>query len=126
MTRRGWARGHALRKPRHIICLLPVRVWQAPEIINGRLAMLGFVAAVIGEVRTHQTIVEQFQSAPAFVFSVVLAFSVATLIPIVHGTDYRPAGLLTPGAEIWNGRVAMIGLAGMILVEQRFGTSIFG
>merc|ERR1719398_402469 len=34
----------------------------APEVINGRLAQLGFVAAVQSEISTGQTLAEQFQN----------------------------------------------------------------
>merc|ERR1719473_487331 len=34
----------------------------APEVINGRLAQLGFVAAVQSEMSTGQTLAEQFQN----------------------------------------------------------------
>ena len=31
-----------------------------PETVNGRLAQVGFVAAIAGEITTHQTLAEQF------------------------------------------------------------------
>ena len=99
---------------------------QAPELINGRLAMLGFVAAVGAEIASHENILQQFRSRPVPILLTVAAFSLATLIPIVRGTDYKPFGFFTPGAEIWNGRVAALGLALMILIEACYGTAIFG
>lgn len=118
--------GQAQRTPASGSAGLPSAPTQAPELINGRLAMLGFVAAVGAEIASHENILQQFRSRPVPILLTVAAFSLATLIPIVRGTDYKPFGFFTPGAEIWNGRVAALGLALMILIEACYGTAIFG
>lgn len=87
-----------------------------PEIINGRLAMLGFVAAVAAEISTGARISEQVQSNPSLIAITFGLFIVASLVPA-----YRRAkdsfGPFTPGAELINGRAAMIGFAAMLMIE---------
>lgn len=39
----------------------------APEIANGRLAMLGFLAAVGAELATGESIFQQFAAQPAWI-----------------------------------------------------------
>jgi hypothetical protein len=54
----------------------------APEIINGRLAQLGFLAAVGAELATGKPTWAQFSSASGPVFVTAAVFIVASLIPI--------------------------------------------
>ncbi|GJT06013.1 hypothetical protein Tco_0840475 [Tanacetum coccineum] len=61
----------------------------APERINGRLAMIGFVSALAVELT----------KVPRHVYSRVRAES-------------KSNGLMTSDAELWNGRFAMLGLVG--------------
>ena len=58
----------------------------APETINGRLAMLGFVSAIGVELANGKDLLSQLGSGgvPLFVGSAVL-FSVASLIPMFKG-----------------------------------------
>lgn len=96
----------------------------APETINGRLAMLGFVWAVIGEKTSGLSVVDQVFSPSStgliwFLASVQI-LTYASLVPIFNAresTDARSFGPFRAKAERWNGRAAMIGFASLLLTE---------
>jgi len=103
----------------------------APEVINCRLAMLGFVAAVGSELATGRTVSQQVAFAPLAVAGTFLLFIVATMIPILKGVPRKGAAewggipQFTSDAELINGRVAMIGFAGLVLTETILGHAVF-
>jgi len=88
-----------------------------PEVINSRLAMIGCVTALIAELTTGKTVVQQVASAPLLVAGVGTLFTVASLITMVKGTVRKGNGFFSSDAEIINGRIAMIGFAGILLNE---------
>ncbi|XP_024384103.1 low molecular mass early light-inducible protein HV90, chloroplastic [Physcomitrium patens] len=96
----------------------------APETINGRLAMLGFVWALVGENATGLSVIDQVFSPGStgliwFLASVQI-FTYASLVPIFNAkesTDARSFGPFTAKAERWNGRAAMIGFFSLIVTE---------
>lgn len=96
----------------------------APETINGRLAMLGFVSALGVEIASGKDLFSQLASGgvPLFVGSAVL-FSVASLIPMFKGVsrESKSKAIWSSGAEILNGRVAMFGLVALALTEYLKG-----
>ncbi|KAG6597416.1 Early light-induced protein 1, chloroplastic [Cucurbita argyrosperma subsp. argyrosperma] len=99
----------------------------APERINGRLAMIGFVAAVAVEAWKGQDVLEQIGNGgiPWFVgTSVVL--TLASLIPLFKGVsvESKSKGLMTSDAELWNGRFAMLGLVALAFTEFVKGGSL--
>ncbi|KAF6257888.1 early light-inducible protein [Scenedesmus sp. NREL 46B-D3] len=102
----------------------------APELINGRAAMLGFVAAVMAETRGDslfsQLLAGGFQSALVVIALVTLA-SFAPAVRQVFGKDKAPAsfGPFTPTAELINGRAAMLGLAALFFIEGTSGQPFF-
>lgn len=55
----------------------------------------------------------------------VLAFMVlvvwGSLIPIQKGAIDEPLWVFTPAAERWNGRLAMLGVAGLLALEYYTG-----
>jgi len=93
----------------------------APEVINCRLAMLGFVAAAGAELATGRPVWEQFAIAPVPIVATFFTIIVASLVPILRGVqrrggkDWGGLAAFTPDAELINGRLAMIGFVGLIL-----------
>jgi uncharacterized membrane protein len=73
-----------------------------PETVNGRLAQVGFVAAIAGEVTTKQTLTEQFQSnfdAFAITATLVMLGSVAPSVQRTLIADYDESGKRVPAWE---------------------------
>jgi len=106
----------------------------APERLNGRLSMLGFVSGVGAELQTNESVVNQFSDHLfSFVFASAL-ITLASFMPSMQNTgDYKsnPAtkssfpGPFTPSAEMLNGRAAMIGMAALLAVEALKGGPLF-
>lgn len=98
-----------------------------PEVINGRLAMLAFVAAAGAEVTTGFTAVQQLAEAPALVGITAVIFTIASLIPIFRGVSpaSKSNGLFTPTAEMLNGRAAMLGFVALLVTEWAKQAAVF-
>lgn len=87
-----------------------------PEVVNGRLAMLGVIAALGSELVTGRHVAEQVQYAPwviAFTFAAVI---IGSVVPVLKGAKRigSPNGTWTPEAETLNGRVAMLGFVALL------------
>ena len=103
-----------------------------PEVINGRVAQVAFVAGVGAELATGETIPSQFHD---HVFSLVFASVVITLasfIPGIQAKKYTSEpeskgafGPFSPGKEMMHGRLAMLGLAAAFYLEQTSGGPFF-
>merc|ERR1719454_1566659 len=109
----------------------------APEVINGRLAQLGFIAALGTEaLNPGEKLADQFvDNFPLFAGS-VLAVVVASLAPEVYRqnvgdkkVEYTadpksidptkdPFGIFKESSEMTNSRAAMVGIAAMLVTEQ--------
>lgn len=111
------------------------------EAINGRAAMLGFVAAVASEAATHQAIFSQIAGKYADLemvekpiggstlgFGMIVALvTMASLAPkLLEGADVdsKSFGPFTPGLELQVGRVAQMGFLGLVLIEILKGSSL--
>ena len=98
---------------------------KAPEIINGRLAMIAFVAALGAELASGDSVLRQFGESPVGVVLTVVTFTAASLIPLLSGAKKEPFGPFTPSAELINGRAAMLGFAFLLLAEAVNGKAFF-
>ncbi len=97
----------------------------APEVINSRLAQLGFVSALAVELTTGQPVTQQLAQDGDLVFCIVVAISCASLIPLLLGRKIEAWGPFTPKAEMVNGRAAMIGMAALLVAEAVRGQALF-
>ena len=101
----------------------------APEKINGRLAMVAFVAAAGAELSSHESVAQQFGDAPLPIVLTAVTFAVASLVPILKGAIDEHVGPLpnvfNANVELLNGRVAMLGLAGLLVTEYLSGQATF-
>ncbi|KAI4993405.1 hypothetical protein ZWY2020_007718 [Hordeum vulgare] len=98
----------------------------APERINGRLAMVGFVAALSVEAARGGGLLDQVGSSAGLGWFLTTAavFSVASLVPLLQGqsVESKSSGVWTADAELWNGRFAMLGLVALAVTEFITGT----
>jgi len=110
-----------------------------PERVNGRLAMLGFVAAVGAELTTGQSAFTQFANHPISVPFHWALFAVASAMPAVMSGNSlntimeasKESGMAegmkrwNADVELMNGRAAMIGFASLLIVEGIKGQALF-
>ncbi|KAG9131994.1 hypothetical protein Leryth_017200 [Lithospermum erythrorhizon] len=98
-----------------------------PERINGRLAMIGFVAAIGVELASGQGLLAQVSNGgiPLFLGTSAL-LTAASLVPLFKGVsvESKSDGLMTSDAEIWNGRFAMLGLIALAFTEYVKGSAL--
>lgn len=91
---------------------------QVPERANSRLAMLAFVAAAGAEIFTGAPVAAQLKKSPLLIGGTFLIFMAASVIPILRGEDpNKESGPFTVRAELWNGRLAMMGFIALLLTE---------
>lgn len=81
---------------------------RAPELVNGRLSMLAFTAAVGAELASGEGIISQWKEAPVAIGLTFLTFAIATLIPLTLNSkpEDRELGPFKATPEILNGRAA--------------------
>lgn len=102
----------------------------APELINGRLAMLAVVAAIGAELSTGKSVATQFACEPALILAAGGLFAWASLVPLLlkgeaAKKEYAAFGPFTASAEMINGRAAMLGLAALLAIEGVKHTALF-
>ncbi|KAJ1254592.1 hypothetical protein BS78_02G052400 [Paspalum vaginatum] len=97
----------------------------APERINGRLAMVGFVSALAVEASRGDGLLSQAGSGSGLAWFAATAavLSVASLVPLLRGdsAEARSGGVMSADAELWNGRFAMLGLVALAVTEYITG-----
>jgi hypothetical protein len=96
----------------------------APEIVNGRLAMVGFIAALGAELATNASVVQQLEQEPTLINLTFLILISASLVPLFAGRKDK-LGPFTPAAEMINGRAAMLGFAALLVYEGVSGSALF-
>jgi len=86
-----------------------------PEVLNSRLAMLGFVWGVVVEHFQNKDLFEQVQSSPVLIAAVIALITVASAVPFYRGVRRSGNPVFTADAELWNGRLAMMAVVIMII-----------
>ncbi|XP_059066609.1 early light-induced protein 1, chloroplastic-like [Cryptomeria japonica] len=92
----------------------------APEIINGRAAMLVFVSAIAVEVASGRDLLSQLNSGGLSWFALIAGLmTVGTLVPLFNGISRESESqqIFSSTAEMWNGRFAMLGLLALAFTE---------
>ncbi|GIL55815.1 hypothetical protein Vafri_11170 [Volvox africanus] len=109
----------------------------APDVINGRAAMIGFFLAISNELRTGESVFAQMVSGGAGqALIVILAVTIASFAPAIRGVpldevfnkapkQVKEWGPFTAAAEALNGRLAMLGIALLLFFEGAGSTAFF-
>ncbi|EEH55104.1 early light induced protein-like 3, chloroplast precursor [Micromonas pusilla CCMP1545] len=100
-------------------------VASGPELMNGRLAMIGFVAALGCEIATGETVGQQVAQSPVGVAVVTMLIVGGTLISYCSNTKPPAAGPFNQQKELLNGRAAMVGMASLLAFEAVKGVALF-
>jgi hypothetical protein len=95
-----------------------------PELINGRLAMLAFVAALGAEATGHVTVLRQLACQPTGVALLFVLIAAGSLVTLVEGLERPKNGFFNAAAEQLNGRAAMIGFASLLVTEKLSGHAL--
>lgn len=94
-----------------------VLLWRPAELLNGRLAMIGFTAAVANEAITGASLWQQLYFAPYAYLSAYLLVVAASQLNKAFGSPSKGIGPFDRTAELINGRAAMVGYAILAYVE---------
>eukprot|EP00882_Tetradesmus_deserticola_P027048 GHRQ01029888.1.p2 GENE.GHRQ01029888.1~~GHRQ01029888.1.p2 ORF type:complete len:121 (-),score=21.86 GHRQ01029888.1:444-806(-) len=64
----------------------------APELVNGRLAMIGILAAAKQEIEAGSTVLQQALQASPWLYAVLGVWVYASLVPIFKGVRHEAFG----------------------------------
>lgn len=95
-----------------------------PELMNGRLAMIAMVSALGNEIVTGQSVGQQLAQSPAGVGVTALLVVLGTLSSYCANIEPPAAGPFVNTTELLNGRVAMIGVAILLTLENNNGHAL--
>lgn len=106
-----------------------------PETINGRAAMIGFVAGALAELLGAGSLLTQLASAPQLVVLTLGLITAGSIIPVAKATaggyleslrdSYGlPEGVFTEASEKLHGRIAMLGLGSLLAIELVIGRAL--
>eukprot|EP00803_Ostreobium_quekettii_P005272 evm.model.scf_3647.2 EVM.evm.TU.scf_3647.2 scf_3647:5004-5492(-) len=87
--------------------------------------MLAMPLAAILEPMTAKPLAQLIWDGALSVGLLSALITIATLVPVVQGVRYEGAGPFSPAAEKTNGRLAMLGFAALLLIEQQAGACFF-
>lgn len=97
-----------------------------PEITNGRLAMIGVIAALGAEFASGESVLRQLADEPTGINLLFVLIIIASVVPALSKTPREAFGPFTPNAELINGRAAMLGFASLLAIElARGGLALF-
>ncbi|KAF6256902.1 early light-inducible protein [Scenedesmus sp. NREL 46B-D3] len=112
-----------------------------PERLNGRMAMIGFAGIALAELQQQVPAAEQFANDVSGVALLSITLTLASIFPkFVSGCSLQDLhasatsdnlraqqgvgqalALFDTNTELWTGRVAMIGIVGLLAVEAFTG-----
>ena len=97
----------------------------APELVNARLAMLGFAGAMAAELHGAGPVRDQATAYAPQLAALVFVVTLASLVPLMSGSKRQRWGPFTSGAELALGRSAMIGMASLLALETLYDNTLF-
>ena len=102
----------------------PGEYFNRAERLNGRVAMIGYPAAVATEIVTNDSLLTQLNDV-----GVPLAVATAAIVTVgslVKSEEQaQDSDIFTPYADLTNGRFAMFGLGALIFTELTTGSTLF-
>ena len=141
-----WSAPAKVQTPQQILAF---EGW-APEVINGRLAMLGFLTCVVQEIATGQSFTQQVTTNFGIFAAQIQLWAFASLVPAFSSNEGYTANpftmessrtwrevfkggpwdagkrqIFSPEVEQLNGRAAMVGIVALIAVETFKGSALF-
>lgn len=97
----------------------------APEVINGRAAMVGFFIAMWVELLAGDNIYTQLEGFWRYDLVLAILIAFASVVPLFRGTRVPPSFTFNFACELVNGRAAMLGFVVMLIIEAITGEPTF-